>query len=439
MILFVLFDLGETPKYNTKPDLKDCEYVLGKFCESLIRNNNYSFTKENFISELTKFCKEKYLQLDVLIVFDILYLNNIIVSDVTHYKFKSSFWILFFGAKRMHSDESFRKYIFDSKKYSSFPEIIEFYTGIDRNRDDALNILLADISETKSIVENKLGISGEINPLKNAKWQPSEDNLLKLQSEMGENVLTSNLPNAVKDQYLDKSYNQIKPYNQSIKKIFEEYSLVKLMQQIKASSVALRNSDYADPDIKKKILKEIYSSWNQLAKVLFALSPIIASKGRADFEGAAFELDGDFGETFEERLSLILQVLPTNIVGYFKEELYSPKIGPLLFDSFKAETNDLIKHHQALLIIFKRPDGWEKQIEEYIATLNKNSFYLYSTVNTLRARYRYDFIDSTELKNIKYLVKMGLAKHEFGDKKPGLHQIIKISDASLPKRENTDE
>lgn len=32
MVLFVLFNLEGIPTYKTKPDLKDCEYVLGCFC-----------------------------------------------------------------------------------------------------------------------------------------------------------------------------------------------------------------------------------------------------------------------------------------------------------------------------------------------------------------------------------------------------------------------
>jgi hypothetical protein len=335
----------------------------------------------------------------------------------------------------MHIDEDFKNYIFGSKKYSSYPEIIEFYTGIDRNRDDALKILLEDIASTRIIVEEKLGIKGEINPLNNAKWKPSENEIEKIQNEIGENVLSSNLPDSVKDQFLDKSYNQIRPYNQSIQKIFEDYSLVNLMHQIKASSTALRNSDYSNPALKKQLLIEIYSSWKQLAKVLFALSPIMAIKGKATFQGAAFELDGNFGETFEERLNTIVQVLPTNVVGYFQDDLYSPKIGPLFYDCFNDEKNELMKHHQALLIIFKRPNGWKVQIENYITSINKNSYYLYDTVNALRTKYRFDFVNQDELKSIKYLVKLGLAKHHFGGAKPSMSQVIKIDDSNLPKRE----
>lgn len=435
MILFVLFDLGEIPRYKTKPDLKDCEYVLGRFAELMIRGDKYEFTKDFFLAELKSFCVEKYIDLDVDVVLDVLLMNNIIVYRCDQYSFKASFWVFYFGAKRMHADELFKKYIFDSKKYISFPEIIEFYTGIDRSRDDALEILLSDISSTCDTVYDKLGIKGDINPLAIAKWKPTEESLDAIHNEISENVLSSKLPDDLKDQYIDKGYNQIRPYNQSIQKIFEEYSLLNLMQKIKASSTALRNSDYANPQTKKKLLKEIYRSWEQLAKVLFVLSPIMASNGKAAFEGATFELDGDFGDTFEERINRIIQVITTNVVGYYKDDLYSSKLSPLFYDSFKNEKNDLLKHHQALLLIFKRPKGWKKEIEDYIVSLNKNSFYLYDTVNALRSRYRYDFASDAELSEISYLTKMGLAKHTFGDKKPGAHQIVKINNSSLPRRE----
>jgi len=435
MILFVLFDMGEIPRYKTKPDLKDCEYVLGRFTEIMIKKGCYEFSRESFILELRSFCIEKYIDLDVDIVFDVLFNNNIIVNKYGMFGFRSTFWIFYFGAKRMHSDKSFKEYIFESKKYATFPEIIEFYTGIDRNKDDVLEILLSDIKTTCDTVYSKIGIEDNINPLGFAKWKPTEESIEKIQAEISDSVINSKLPDSVKDQHLDKEYNQIKPYNQSINKIFEEYSLHNLMQQIKASSTALRNSDYANTDLKKKLLKEIYRSWEQLSKVLFALAPIMASNGEAAFEGASFTLWGDFGETFEEKLNKVFQVNPTNVVGFFKDDLYSPKLGPLFFENFRNESNTLLKHHQALLLIFKRPNGWRKEIENYIVSLNKNSFFLFDTVNALRTKYRYDFAEEDELKDISYLTKMGLAKHEFGGAKPGLNQIIKINDSMMPKRE----
>ncbi len=75
------------------------------------------------------------------------------------------------------------------------------------------------------------------------------------------------------------------PYDQTINKIFREYSLVILFKNLKASSRALRNSDYASPSIKKQLLSEIVRGWEQICNVLVALAPILASEGQANFEG----------------------------------------------------------------------------------------------------------------------------------------------------------
>ena len=435
MVLFVLFNLEGIPTYKTKPDLKDCEYVLGCFCEELIKSDNYEFTREHFLKQIDKFCKEKLIDLDTNIVFDVLNLNNIIVSRELNFNFRSSYWIFYFAAKRMHNDISFADYIFSTKKYISFPEIIEFYTGIDRNRTDALKILTLDIQETCNIVSGKVRLPENMNPFDHIKWKPTEEQIEKAQNEISENVINSGLPDSLKDQHADKTYNQIKPYNQSIQSIFEEYSLHNLMQKIKASSRALRNSDYVEPEIKKEMLTSILKGWEEISKVLLAMTPVLATKGEAAFEGASFALSGDFGDTFEERVNTIIQANPTNVVGFFKDDLFSAKIGPLLYEQFKNENNTMIKHQIALLLIFTRPREWKKHIEEYIVNIPKDSFYLYDSVNALRAKYRYDFLTDTELKETSYLIKMGLAKNHFGIKKPGIDKIVKISNDNLPKRE----
>lgn len=433
MVLFVLFDLGELPTYKIKPDVKDCEYVLGRFCENMIRNSVYDFSRDSFLKEIESFCSEKLIDLEVSVVFDILFANSILIKRESHFTFRASYWVFYFAAKRMHSNKEFCDYIFLEKKYVSFPEIVEFYTGIDRNRTEALEILIKDIKETCDTVENKIGLPKELNPLKLAEWKPNEEFIAKMQEEIGEDVRNSKLPESIKDQHADIHYNQLRPYDQSIQNIFEEYSLAVLMQKIKACSRALRNSDYADPEIKRLMLKEITRSWGQISKVLFALTPVLATRGRAVFEGQAFYLrDSFYEETFEERVNLIFQANPTNVVGFFKDDLFSSKIGPLLFDSINSEKNDLIKHHLILFLIFSRPRDWQLHVEKYIVDISKNSFYLYDTVNALRAKYRYAFTDDAELGSISYLLKMGYAKHEFGDKKPGLKNIRKIS---LPKRE----
>jgi hypothetical protein len=441
MVLFVLFDIGEIPRYKIKPDVKDCEHVLGRFCENIIRNDRSEFSKDYFLAELKSFCTDKLIDLDISFVFDVMTMNNIIIKTDNSFVFRSSFWIFYFAAKRMHDDKNFADFIFASKKYLSFPEIIEFYTGIDRNRSDALLILKNDIQQTCNLVFNKVGMPDNINPFLQMHWHPTEEHIEKMQEEFGESVRNSGLPDEVKDRYADKNYNQLRPYRQlvTIQNIFEEYSLYNLMQEIKATSRALRNSDYADPELKKELLDEILRSWLQLSKVLFALAPVLAARGNAGFAGASFMLNGDFGNTFKERLRSIIFVNLTNVVGFFRDDIYSGKIGPLLYCRFDKETNPLIKHQLALLIIFGRPREWRQQIDKYIVALPKDSFYLYDIVNTLRAQYRFAFVNENELREIGLMIKKGLAKHEFGIKNPGLDKIKLILNSNLPKREENSE
>ncbi len=435
MVLFVLFNIDDIPHYKTKPDLKDTEYVLGRFCEKLIRNDKYEFLRDEFVEDLKKFSLDKLLDLEVEIVFDVLIGNNILVKRDFNYVFRSSFWIYYFAAKRMHTDKNFSNYIFDTGKYAIYPEIIEFYTGIDRNRADALKRLVDDLTETCDLVNQKVGIPDNINPLIHAQWHPNEEQIEKMEEEVNNSLQKSNLPDNVKDQVADKNYNQIRPYNQSIQNIFHEYSLHKLMQQIKATSRALRNSDYVEPKLKKAALKEIQRSWEQVSKVLFALSPILALEGRAEFGGIGFILADNFGNNPKDRLNGILQVNPTNVIGFFKEDIYSSKMGPLLYEELNEVDNELKKHFLALLILFEKPRNWKKEIENYIISLHKNSFFLYDTVNNLKAKYKFDFLSEEDLSASRYLIKMGLAKNHFGSKKPGAHQIKQINNKNLPKRE----
>ena len=436
-VLYVLFEFTELPRYNSTPDVKDCQFILGCFCEMLIKENRFHFTKEEFLKYTSEYSAKNLIDLDVNIVFNILYENNIISDLDNRYTFKSAFWLLYFVARRMHTSGEFAEYIFKSKKYLDYPEIIEFYTGIDRNRIDALNVLLSDIKSTCDLVFTRISIPDTINPYKLARWNPSLEHIEKMQQEIGESVMSSGLPESIKDKYQDQGYDLYAPFNQNVimHEFFEEYYVYNLMQEIKSSSRALRNSDYADAEIKKQLLNEILRGWLQISKVLFALIPILASKGKAQYGGAGFLVSDNFGETVEIRARNILFVILTNVVGFFKDDIFSSKIAPLLFDAFEHQSNHLIKQQIALLLIFCRPKKWYSYIEKYIISLSKDSFFLYEILNTMRAQYMFGFIEESDLRNLNILIRKSLAKHELGVNNPSPGQIRKILGEYKPKRE----
>nr|VFK48880.1 MAG: hypothetical protein BECKTC1821E_GA0114239_11413 [Candidatus Kentron sp. TC] len=437
MILFVLFDLFDIPTYKTKPDVKDCEYVLGYFCELMIKEKRYEFTKEEFIGKTKAFCDERLLDLEVWIVFDILFENRIIVDYSGKVRFKAAYWICYFAANRMHADEAFYQYIIGKKIYVDLPEIVEFYTGIDRKGSNMVRILIDDLSKQCAIVEEKTGLSMDFNLFEFMEWNPSEKDVKEARRRIKDEVLESNLPDDLKDKYADKDYDFDKPYNQEVRKILDQYTFLILERKIRAGSRALRNSDYIEPEEKRLLLKEITRGWLLFSKILFALSPILAKRGWASFDGLGFILSGFDGLDIMEKMKRIILTNPGFVVGLFKDDLFSPKGAPALYEAIDSEESKLIKHELMLLLIFCRPKGWEKYVKDYIRAASRKSAYLLDILDWLSNRYKYDFASNSELLHMKKLLKMCFSRHESAS--PYLIDDMKrISNSVIPERANKE-
>lgn len=426
-VLSIIFNKDFYSYYSDeKPDLKDVEFVLGRLAETLLKNNIYYFTKDEFLKYLNKFCEDNLLPVDNKIVFDLLERNHIIINRADAYSFKASFWLFYFAAKRMHIDHEFAEYVFQEKLYTSFPEIIEFYTGIDRNRKDALEHLKEDLVQSIQQVNEKIGLPQEMNPYKHVEWEPNEEEVKAIHEEIGESVIGSKLPIEVKDSYSDKNYDLRKPYNQTINKIFENYSVLKLMQNIKATSVALRNCDYVSPAYRKEIIKDIFEGWHLFTKIILAISPVIALKGNTAYDGIYFNYNNNIDEGFDFRINDLIQKAPHSIVSNFKNELFSSKMTYLLEDYFKNNDNPITKHEVAILVAKERPKNWMPLIKSYIELLPKNSYFLFDILKTLMHIHEYHEIDGSEDTKVVYLIKSITLKHDFGINKPSQGQLNKV-------------
>lgn len=430
-ILNGIFQDYELPTYHDKkPDVKDCSFVLGYLCEMLVLKKDFEFSDTYFKEELTKFCNVNYITLDLNYLLAALKDNSIIGSSGLHSNyFKNSYWVFYFIAQRMNMNAKFRETIYREKKYIDYPEIIEFYTGIDRNKEDALIILNKDLEETLQIVRSKVNIQNDLNPFKAIQWNPDIPTLEKEEAKISENVITSGLPDEVKDKYEDKNYNQIRPYNQVINSVMRDYSFLVLMRQISATSRALRNSDFvADANLKKDLLNKIVQGWNEINKVLIVLAPLLADKGNVAFEGARFELEEDdfkISDPAQKRMAVLLAV-PTNVVKIFKDDIYSAKIGPLIIDKALHESNSLLKHELMILIIAERPKKWREVIDNYIVCLNKNSFFLSDTLSVLNFNVDYKATEIDDVQKLKFLAKKCRAKHILKNNNPDIGLINRL-------------
>jgi len=419
-VLFILFTDTESFTYaGSKPDVDDCEYILGRFCMSLIERATRVFTRQEMLKALRNYCEEKLISVDVAVVVEILESNNILLRFGDEYEFKHTYWIFYFAATYMLHDSEFAEAILSNRRYVNFPEIIEFYTGCDGRRSDAVETLIRDTEALVVSVNDNIGIPEEFNPFETIVWNPSDKDVEVMRIEVSKKVKESNLPTEIRDRYADQTYDSTTPYDQSIRQFLHEYSVISLMQAMKAASRALRNSKYVDPELKRAMLRCVVRGWATMARVVFVLAPTLASRGQAAYDGFGLILGEGFEGTYENKLKEILLWGPFNIVRYLKDDLSSGNIGPLVSALLTGDIDDIQKHFLAHFLIRERPAGWFHAVFEYMNLLHRNSFYLWELSGAVNGELTLGFASDYEKRRLKQLSEVVVAKHVEGSRKKG--------------------
>lgn len=415
-------------------DEDDCSFILGYFCEYLLKNNKDSFSESEFLSVTKPFKEANYNNSNLSDLLLVLKNNQILVDCYGNLKFRFSYWIYYFAAARMKLVPEFAKYMFEQKHSAYYPEIIEFYTGTDGARNDAAEIIINDLNTLSKRVHGNIGIQEDINPFSDIKWRLVETKSGLTQEQLEENIRNSKLPDEIKDVIADTNYNSVKPYNQTINNFLEEYDVKNLMELARSASRALRNSLFISSDLKEQLSQEIYKAWKEIIRGLFLIAPMMARNGFGGIGGARFKLSDDFPKEYSECLKSILINMPYNVVSWYKDDIYSDKIAPLLEKYLIQYEDPIVRHIIALLICHSRPRNWQNMILEYIETVHKNSYYLGDLYSNLRANYSVQFMSQAELVQSERLIKACWAKHDTGSKLPGKDIIAKVSDNILPER-----
>jgi hypothetical protein len=427
-LLFYQFD--KIPKYSIRPDLKDCEYALGYFCEWLIRTNKTAFSKNDFYKKVQEYCDLQIIDIDIEVLFAFLAMEHIFVKKGLEFEFRFNYWLYFFAAHRMHHSSNFADFIMADRRYSAFPEIIEFYAGIDRRRTDVVTRLTEDLKIMNVDFLTRTRIPEDFNPLKQALWTPNNDSLEKLKEEVDCSITKSALPAVIKDAIADQGYDQARPYNQAIATFINESSLVQMIQAMKGAARALRNSDHVAPQAKILLLEEVISCWIRVCQILVILSPILAHQGEVVFEGMGFVLTKSVDEaTPKEKWATIMTVIVDNIVDWFQDDFFSKKMGALLTKYNQAHDGSLGELLVLLVMVRQRPPNWEKEIERFIIREQKNSFFLNKIFSALMCEFEYGFSTERNRLELRRLAAMSLAKHDIGAKNPNKKLIEKAANA----------
>lgn len=416
-ILFVLFTDSDSFSYlSAKPEVEECTYVLGCFCKDLVKQGTRSFDASTFVSKLNNICKAKSIVLDVNTMLGVFLENNILVQHGSEYEFRHRYWIFYFAAEWMGHDEEFRQFILKDQNYVNYPEIIEFYSGIDGKRADAMETLLSDLTLLIDKVDKKIGIERSFDPLSQLLWNPSDEYIQKARSQIAERVESSNLPADIKDKHADGNYQSAAPYDQRIRRFLNDYSILSLLNNIKAASCALRSSPFVDVALRHKVTSAILQGWEEISRVVFWLSPLLAREGRAVHDGFALRLAEGFSKELNQRFKEIIIANPSNIVRMLGGDLASKKIGPLLDECFQTNSSKLQKHMLALFIAAVRPIGWYDATLNYINLLHPRSFYLGDILGTLTSEVTLGDLEQGEEAELKQLTGAVLFKREYAPK-----------------------
>ena len=394
-VLFILFELGGVSDYSSRPDVKDCEQLLGYFCEWILKEGKEEFSQKDFISKASAFYDEHVIDVDAIGIFNILSENKIFIRVVDGvYRFGAAFWIHYFAAKRMDSNKAFRDYILTDKQYVKFPEIIEFYTGITRNDGDVLTLLSNDFEKIKDGIAQKIGVEKNLNPLAQIKWCGNEKDIERMQERLNSSILKSNVPDVIKDRHADKEYDYRKPYNQSVEKYIEDMSFQQFYLALISLSRALRNSDYCDFAVRKRALDLIVRGWMEMSKTFFVLASTMADSGSVIFGGTRFRLARSFMADIkkpQDRIVPILMAIPSNVIRVLANDVMSQRMGPLFYKALGEPLSELARHLIMRYLVFSRPRDWERQIGSYIHAVGCRSFYQEDIRVALVRAFRYDY------------------------------------------------
>lgn len=442
-LLRIIFESEEVPSYKSLPDVKDCEFAIGYYCEQMIRNEQYYFRSKQFYDRISDFCKQQKITLDINYLFSILLKNQIICqyeSDL--YGFRFAFWVYYFAAMRMTKSPEFANFILEEENYAHYPEVLEFYTGSDRTRNDAAQIVIQDINKITAKVHDKVGFPDKMNPLQYLRLNITDEQAAKAIDKLDNQLKQSKLPTNIKDALDDSTYNPSVPFHQDVRKVWENYSVNYLQEMIGIASKVLRNSDYIFPENKIKLLDAITDAWLNTIRVVYLMAPALAMDGKAGYDDFRLHLAESFDTKSSDKRQLLIDIMsaiPHNILTWYKDNIYSSKLADLLYERIEQETNPVIKHVLINLVVYEQPNLWDNVVRKYLEKSDKQSFYFGDTLSSLRVMYAKGAMSDANLAKTKTLLLLGYTKLASKGNKMNSSMIKKIDPNILPHRKSDNE
>ena len=435
LVLNIIFKNSNTLFYNDALDEKDCCNIMGVIAYELFQKESDYFTWDEFNQMVMNELPLKYTSEQIKDLLTILKHNQILENTPYGYKFHFAYWVYYFVDYRMYASEKCFEDMMLLKLHYFNEDIVEFYTAINDKSDRLVGIIVNQLNALVSNVNANIG-RPFWNPFDSIKWNQSESTKGKTTEQVEAEITHSRLPDDIKDSIKDINHDAIRPYNQPIQRVFDEYEVKKLMDLARSASRALRNCRLVDANLLISLRDAIYASWVEIFKVLILITPALAKTGYGGFGGAKFRLEGDFSEEFKECVIQIICAIPLNIIGWYKDDFFSEKRSAMYEEAMKNNDNPVVRHLNARLICVCRPKNWRNMLSSYIASLGKNTYYLGDIDSALRHSYKLESMSDEDLRTTRGLILTCYTKHnKGGGTMPSWQASLKNAEAAeLPKR-----
>jgi len=370
-------------QYSEGMDFEDRMHFLTRFTSSLMESTNFTFS-ENFWIEFCKtYARDFGPALSPSQELETYTKANIFVrnGDIIH--FRLSMWTWYFLANRVVDDQVFKEELLESRKYQSYPQVLEFATGINRKQSDVLHKLGVHLKSATQEYELESGLGPNFLPYDGMSFQTDEENIESFQTDLIEQVLGSTPDRELVDSRKDEIYDHSAPFRQIVHNQVYTANLIKLYRTLEATGLCIRNSDHVPLGERLQLTQIYFEGLERFAQAAFLSIPEMVEKGSALVSGILFIPPKNRPIDFDEAAMQIVFGLPQRLGQSVMEHMGSSKYWALLADQKDMNLSQLGQYMVTFGMVELRNSDWFSQLLNYLNSLESHSIYVELTSRLL--------------------------------------------------------
>jgi len=362
--------------YDEGMDFDDRMHFLTRFTSSLVESATFTFDEKYWIDFCDQYHEDFGPKLSPSEELKIYLAANIFVKNDNIYHFRLSMWTWYFLANRVVEDVVFRDSLLDSRKYQSYPQVLEFATGINRKQTDLLSKLELHLDQAISDYEEESGLNASFVPYDHMAFRTDDENIESFHTDLAKQVLANDSQREIIDAGKDENYDYSAPFQQIVHNRVYSANLIKLYRTLEAVGLCVRNSDHVKLDTRMSLTEKYFLGLERFSQAAFCSIPDMVTKGRAVVSGIAFIPPSNPPANYNAAAIQIIFCLPPRIVESVIEHMGSAKFWVILSEESMDKFSGLSKYLIISVMSQLRTSGWFAKYLKYLNSLEQHSIFV---------------------------------------------------------------